>query len=299
MSIQQPSLTILTPTYNRANLLKDVFESLMHQTDTDFEWLVVDDGSTDDTGAVLQSFLDAPDRAFPMQVLRKENGGKHTAINYALPHISAPLTLILDSDDSLTEDAVETVLRTWEPYAGDPGICGMSFLKGDSSDGHPLANFPAEVARSNHIRFRINGRIGGDCCEVIRTGVLREFPFPEFPGERFVGENYLWVNAGLRYDTIYIRKVIYLCTYLEGGLSKSGRAMRLRNPQGGMLTSRLEMHPRICLRQRLKKAILYGCYGFAAGMKPRSIRKSSGHPFLVGLCIPLGWVFYRKWSKTE
>lgn len=298
MSIQQPSLTVLTPTYNRASLLQNAFESLMHQTDTDFEWLVVDDGSTDDTGAVLQSFLDAPDRAFPLQVFRKENGGKHTAINYALPHISAPLTLILDSDDRLTEDAVETVLRTWEPYAGDSGICGMSFQRGNSN-GQPIGEFPAEVTRSNHIRFRINGGIGGDCCEVIRTKVLREFPFPEFPGERFLGENYLWVNAALRYDTIYIRKIIYLCTYLDGGLTKSGRAMRLRNPQGGMLTSRVEMHPSICLRQRVKKAILYACYGFAAGMKPRSIRKSSGHPFLVGMCMPLGWVFYRKWSKNE
>lgn len=297
MSTSRPSLTLLTPTYNRAAELPAAFESLMHQTNTDFEWLVVDDGSTDGTEAVLQGFLNTPDRAFPMQVLRKENGGKHTAINHALPHISAPLVLILDSDDRLTEDAVETVLRSWGDYAGDPGICGMSFLRGDGSDGHPLAQFPAEVTRSNHIRFRINGRIDGDCCEVVRTDVLREFPFPEFPGERFLSENYLWVNAALRYDTIYIRKVIYLCTYLEGGLSKSGRIMRLRNPRGGMLTSQLEMHPSFCLRHRIKKAILYSCYGFAAGMKPRSIRKSSRYPFLVGLFLPLGWMFCRKWSR--
>lgn len=298
MSTVHPSLTLLTPTYNRADLLPSVYESLLAQTVTDFEWLVVDDGSTDGTRAVLQGFQSDPNRHFSMQVLEKENGGKHTAINLAAPHISAPLCLILDSDDRLTPDAVETVLREWAPYADDPTLCGLSLQRGYSAT-EPIGEFPSEVTRSDHIRFRINGGIGGDCCEVIRTDVLREFPFPEFPNERFLGENYLWVNAALKYETMYIRKIVYLGNYLEGGLSQSGRAMRMRNPLGGMVAARVEMHPRIRLRWRIKKAILYACYGFAAGWRPKKIRQSSGHPFLVGLMMPAGWLLCKKWSKLS
>lgn len=289
-----PFLTVLTPTYNRASLLGRAFDSLKKQSCMNFEWIVVDDGSDDDTQTLLQSFSDDTGRNFPMRFYRKENGGKHTAINYAVPHISGEIVLILDSDDYLTEDAVEAVLETWKTYREDRTVCGMSFLRGYSRE-RSIADFPDETLRSDHIRFRINRNITGDCCEVIRTDVLKEFPFPEIPGERFLGENYLWVNAALKYDTVYVRKIIYICEYIDGGLTKSGRAMRLRNPKGGMLTSKVEMNPRICLRQRLKKAILYSCYGFAAGMKPGAIIQSSGHPFLVGFFMPVGLLFYWKW----
>lgn len=288
-------LTILTPTYNRGKYLERIYNSLLEQTDQNFEWLLIDDGSTDNTEEVVRELTERKDRVFDFRFYSKQNGGKHTAINYGSQYASGDLVLILDSDDYLTPDAVESVHEYWDRYKDDKKICGLSFLKAFDINS-PVAKFKKDVLRSDHISYRINKHVDGDCCEVIRTDVLREFPFPEFEGERFLGENYLWVNAALKYDTIYIRKVIYICEYLDGGLTKSGRQMRMRNPRGGMVGSEVELNRRICFTTRVKKAILYSCYGFAAGMKSREIVKSSGHPGIVRTFIPLGWFFYRKWK---
>ena len=289
-------LTIITPTYNRGGFLARIYECLLKQTSNDFEWLVIDDGSTDNTREELEKLQSRTDRSFAMEFYLKPNGGKHTALNYAFPYIKGELSLILDSDDLLTEDAVETVLSVWQKYKNDDKICGLSFLRGKTAD-EALASFPEEEFRSNHIDFRINKNIEGDCCEVVRSDILKKYPFPVFEGERFVGENVLWVNIALEYDTVYVRKVLYLCEYLEGGLTKSGRKFRMNNPLGGMESSRVELNKRIKLRQRIKKAILYSCYGFKAGMKRKEILKTSGYPFLVGLFMPFGRYFYKHWSK--
>ena len=205
--------------------------------------------------------------------------------------------MILDSDDYLTNDAVESVLDAWKEYEQDDTVCGLSFLRGSDIDT-PFARFDFDVLRSNHIDFRINQEVGGDCCEIIRTDILKEFPFPVYEGEKFVGEQYLWINVALKYDTIYINKIIYICKYLEGGLTKLGRSFRLKNPCGGMATSRLALSTKqICLRRRIRDAILYSCYGFTAGMPAGDIIKSSGAPFLVTLFLPAGRWFSRYWRR--
>ncbi|MBQ7896608.1 MAG: glycosyltransferase family 2 protein [Oscillospiraceae bacterium] len=288
-------LTVLTPTFNRAGTLGLAYESLCNQSCKDFIWLIVDDGSADETSTIVSQWQ-LRQNGFDIQYFHKENGGKHTAINFAAKHIVTDLVLILDSDDYLTADAVSTVLESWKNYGSDTSLCGLSFHKGYDNI-RPIQAFPQKICRSNHIDFRINSNFPGDCCEVIRTDVLRQFPFPEYPGERFLGEGYLWVNAAHKYDTVYISKIIYICNYLDGGLTKSGRKMRLRNPRGGMLTSKVEMHPRICIKQRIKKAILYSCYGFAAGLSIDEIVKSSGYPAIVAIFLPLGYFFYRYWNR--
>lgn len=289
-------ICVLTPTYNRRSTLPKVYESLKAQTCKEFQWLIVDDGSTDATREYCEELC--ADEAIKTEYVYKTNGGKHTALNYSHDYIKGEIVLILDSDDQLTPDAIEIVLGVWEKYKTDEKICGLSFLRGyDESRAIANNTFPEGETRSNHIDFRINSGISGDCCEVIRTDVLKEFPFPVFEGERFIGENCLWVSSALKYDTVYIGKIIYICEYLEGGLTKSGRAMRMKCPNGGMESSKVEMIPEVNFKQRFKKAILYSCYGFAAKMKLGEIMKTSGHPFLVMLGSPAGFFFYKKWSK--
>ena len=289
-------LTILTPTYNRGKYLERVYNSLLGQTDQNFEWLLIDDGSVDNTDEIVRQLTEKHEPAFHFRFYSKPNGGKHTALNYGSRYVNGDIVLILDSDDYLTPDAVETIYQYWDQYKNDKKICGLSFLKAYDVNT-PVASFKKEILRSNHISYRINKHVKGDCCEIIRTEVLREFPFPEFDGEKFLGENYLWVNSALKYDTVYIKKIIYICEYLEGGLTKSGREMRMKNPRGGMISSKVELNHKICLTRRIKKAILYSCYGFAAGMRSREIKKTSGYPLIVGLFIPVGWLLYLKWHK--
>ena len=120
-------LTILTPTYNRAGMLPQLYNSLKKQACKDFEWVIVDDGSKDNTQEVVKAWLLGSD--FPIRYFYKENGGKHTALNYAVQKIESELTFIVDSDDALTIDAVETILRYHRKYENRSNICGYAFLR--------------------------------------------------------------------------------------------------------------------------------------------------------------------------
>lgn len=127
------NITVLTPAYNRGKLLEKLYESLCAQDCKDFEWLIVDDGSTDDTSERVEQMKQTAD--FPISYHKKENGGKHTALNYAYQFIKAPLTFIVDSDDSLTVDAISCVNEIYKKYKNESDLCGFSFLRGKPDGG--------------------------------------------------------------------------------------------------------------------------------------------------------------------
>ena len=290
-------LTILTPTYNRRDKLPILFESLQNQTVYGFQWLVIDDGSSDNTDEYIHGLK--TDR-FEIEYHCKENGGKHTALNYAHPYIKGEYVCIVDSDDYLTHDAVESISALIQQYRSDKSIACYSFQKG-GKNGEPLVrNIPVKPVVSNHIEFRLNSNRPGDCCEVEKTSVFREFPFPEFPGEKFISEGYLWVNIGLHYNTVYVSKVIYMCEYLEGGLTNSGRKMRIKSPKGGMETSNAFLSakdkPRLNMKLTLKQLWLYICYGKFAGYSFRDLHEKCNRKGLLVVNYPAGLLMYKLWS---
>lgn len=288
-------LTIITPTYNRGSLLKNCYDSLRRQTDQDFEWIVVDDGSQDDTEAVVRSFEPAD---FPVVYVKKENGGKHTALNASHPYIRGKYVLILDSDDHLTDTAVEQVRQGWQKWE-DIGEVGMlTFLRGKSVSD-PLCTGPVAGTPVDIMRYKRNMIHSSDCCEVIRTELFKEYPFPVYPGERFMGEGVLWNRVALTHKCVYINDVIYICEYLEGGLTNSGRAMRIRNPRGGMLSAETSMHRKNYWHLRIKNGLLYTCYGFFAGMTPGAMLAQTGHKGIAALCMAPGYALYRYWKKKH
>lgn len=288
-------LSIITPTYNRADYLPRCYESLRRQTCFDFEWIIVDDGSSDDTQCVLAAFHSDE---FPIIRIQKENGGKHTALNAAHPHIHGKYVLILDSDDMLTETAVREVLGAWARYEHNPQIGIVTFLKGTDRD-HPVCgaadyDVPVEIMRYKRIHH-----VRTDCCEVIRAELFRKYPFPEFPGERFLAESALWDRVSFTHKCVYIDSVIYLCEYLEGGLTCSGRMLRLQNPQGGMFTSNLRMDRTNYWKDRFKNGLLYTCYGKCASIGFFDLIRNCRSPWLAVMCIPGGWTLYWFWKSRD
>lgn len=289
-------ISIVTPTYNRGKLLEHCFASLLAQTDKRFEWVIVDDGSTDDTELRISGFrAQAPE--MDIQYIKKENGGKHSALNASHPYLRGRYVLMLDSDDTLTKDAVALSLGTWAEWDGHPEVGFVTLLKGADPD-HPNCyaadeNVPVDPVSYPRIRVR-----SSDACEVIRTELFRKFPFPIFPGERFISEGVLWNRVGQTHKCVYVNRVIYLCDYLEGGLTKSGRAMRIRNPRGGMYSSNLNMCRKKARKIRIKAGLLYTCYGFFAKLSPRKMAASCDYKALMWLCLPGGWLLYRRWKKT-
>lgn len=136
MSDDNIALTILTPTYNRASYLQVLYQSLCRQTCRDFQWLVVDDGSSDATEALMQGFI--AETKIRIDYKRKVNGGKHTALNYSQPYIKGRYLVIVDSDDYLTDDAVDRILTKWAKYAADETIAGLTFQRGGALIIYPL-----------------------------------------------------------------------------------------------------------------------------------------------------------------
>lgn len=290
-----PTLTIITPTYNRASCLPECWESLKKQSCTDFQWLVIDDGSVDETPAVMEQILqDNP--TYCIDYIRKENGGKHTALNASHPHIKGEYVVILDSDDRFVETAVERILTNWEHYADNSEVGQMIFLKG-YTETEPICYVQNEGAVVDTLTEPRIGVTGRDCCDCFRTELFVKHPFPVFPGERFIGEGSAFFYIELESKGVYINRVIYLCDYREDGLTKAGRKMRLQNPLGGRYNSLVYMHKRLPLKTRIKKAVLYICYSKFARISLGHIMGENPYKLLTVFALLPGTALYFYWKK--
>lgn len=237
-------ITIFTPTYNRRQLIERLYQSLLLQTQKNFEWLVVDDGSTDDTENFFEPLL-SEQKPFPIRYIKQENGGKHRAINNGVKKASGELFFIVDSDDYLTEDAVEKI-NQWVKILDDSHKwAGIAGLKGQTKNrvlGQHNSSSKFIDAKNNERR---KCKLLGDKAEIYFTDVLKKYPFPEISGENFISEELVW-NAIAR-DGYYLRwfnEIIYICDYLEGGLTKNNTKDKC-NPQGRLLWAKgqLETYP--------------------------------------------------------
>lgn len=289
------SITILTPTYNRAAYLPRLYESLKAQTNKDFLWLVVDDGSQDDTGALLTAYEQGD---VEIRYIRQENGGKHRALNRGIEEIESELTFIVDSDDYLPEDAVETILSYHEKYRGKQGLCGYSFLRCHGDGRVNTAYFPSEELIGTYAGVRINGGIGGDKAEVFYTRILRQYPFPVFPGEKYMPEDVVWMQMSGPYSMVHINKNIYYCDYLEGGLTKTGRRMKIHSPRGMALRSKIYLDdPSVCRKVKGKMMLLYQIYGRFAKIPAGRLKRETKEKCLWYLCKLPSFVLYLLWRR--
>ncbi len=215
-------ITIFTPTYNRAHLLPRLYRTLKQQTNSAFEWLIVDDESSDNTETVMRQFLEEK-KSFPIRFFKQKHGGKHRAINLALKLAKGKYFFIVDSDDWLPNNAIELLIGWLQEIQGVPALCGVAGQKA-LADGKPVGNSflgKEYVDASSLERKKLH--IEGDKAEVFDTEVLRNHPFPEFDGEFFVTEAVCWnAIAADGYKLRWHQEPIYYCEYLEDGLSKSG-----------------------------------------------------------------------------
>lgn len=286
-------LTIITPTYNRANLLLSCFLSLCKQTDFSFEWIIVDDGSTDNTEDVVNEFSTT---SFPIKYIKKINGGKHTALNASHSYINGEYVLILDSDDTLTYDAVYSIKNEVEIWSQNSAVGVLTFLRANTNSQTFCTvkdyNMPVDL-----MSYPRNSILGNDCCEVVKADLFKKYPFPVFENEKFLAEGFLWSNISYDSKCVYINKAIYICEYLDGGLTNAGRLLRIKNPMGGMCNAKAYMAAKNPIKVRIKNAVLYVCYGIFAKKSYLDILKETSYKLLTLLCFPLGILIYIIWSK--
>lgn len=289
------TVTIITPTYNRAELLKNLYQSLEQQNNKDFEWLIVDDGSTDRTKEAVEEITD--NASFHINYIWKENGGKHTALNVGIKTIHTELTMIVDSDDQLLPNAVDEICKVHHKYSSFDKIGVYSFLK-CYSNGKPIVSLDKEEFVDSYVKYRIKENRPGDMAEVFKTCVLREFPFPEFQGEKFLSEDVVWIQIGLKYQYVFINKPIYQCEYLEGGLTSNDKPMKFASPCGSMLRGKMLMSKECGIIQNLKGAIIYDCYKRMVDncFKINELQLNSREKVLCFCCKPVSGLFYWKWE---
>lgn len=290
-------LTVLTPTYNRRERLPDLLESLAQQTNKNFQWLVIDDGSQDKTQEWFSEIL-KKDWGFPINYYVKENGGKHTALNFSHQYIQGDYVVVVDSDDILTEDSVETIVSTWENKS-ESNTKLIVFQRGyRNAQKNAFDDFTSEEIVEGKLSDLVNRGMSGDHCETVKAEDFKKYKFPVFPGEKFMGEAWLWQQIADSGETLVVNKIIYLCEYLEGGLSKSGRALRIKNPLGGMEHARIFLDKRFKMKIRIKQAVLYSCYSLFAKENLVELLENSGeNRIVVLLSYPFGLVLYLYWKK--
>lgn len=291
-----PILSILTPTYNRSYRLKNLYESLKRQSNMDFEWIVVDDGSTDNTKEYIDELLGSTN--FPIKYIYKENGGKHTAINVGVEQIETPLTMIVDSDDCLLPNAVDLIGVYYLKYQNDYRIGVFSFLRCDKN-GRAIISLDRDEFVESYIKYRIFENRSGDMAEVFYTNILKDFPFPQYENEKFLSEDVVWIRIGLKYQYVFINYPIYQCEYLADGLTANDKPMKFSSPKGSMLRGKMLMTPECGLRSRIKGAIIYNCYRneltseIPVELQPQSIDEK----MLLLITKLLGRYYYIKWKR--
>lgn len=283
-----PLFSVFTPTYNRAHTLGVVHAALVAQTDRDFEWLVVDDGSTDGTAALVRAW--ARDASFPIRYFAQPNGGKHRAFNRGVTEARGTLFVPLDSDDGCRPDALARFRALWldipeaarERYSGITVLCA-------GPDGRVLGRpFPADVVDARPAELMAAGAYVGDKWGFHRTDVLRRFPFPEYDGERFVPESVVWNRIGREYLMRFVNEVLQEKTYHDDGLTRQSVATRARSPLGTSLAYRELLAGPLPAGYRWRTLVNYVRFMRHARRPWLEIIAGSGHPAAACLAAPLG-----------
>ena len=256
-------LSIVTPTYNRAHLLKRCYESLCKIKKKEFEWIIIDDGSVDQTKEIIAEMQ--MKAGFKINYIKKKNGGKHTALNLSTKYVIGDYVFVLDSDDWLGVDTVDVIENYVEKYRNDDSIAGFSFHKATSNGRFIGGKYKKAEEKCNFVDYVLNRREAkGERLEVLKREWYCKFLYPEVEGEHFFSEIYTMLNISNYKDLVYIDYSFYFAEYQEDGLTSNIHTMLLNNPKGRMIISKFiltKLKRTISFYVRIKEYLLYMCYG--------------------------------------
>lgn len=232
------TVTIFTAAYNRIHTLPKLYESIKHQTSNDFEWIIVDDGSTDGTSEYINQLLKnnaLEDKKIKIVYFKQENGGKHRAFNKGIELADSELFFSVDSDDTISNDAVEKIIKYWNLYRDNKNILGLCFRRGDPETKQMLGSpFKKEVSFASP--QKINYLWGKTCdkAEIFRTEIIKNNKFPTIDGEKFLSEA-AWIFPIAKTphkNMICLNEIIRYTKYYEDGLTRNWKEVMMKNPRG-------------------------------------------------------------------
>ena len=287
VAIKEPTITIFTPAYNRAYTLNLCYESMLRQTSKDFKWLIVDDGSTDNTRELVDSWMEI-DNGFDIEYIYKENGGMHTAHNVAYENINTELNMCIDSDDYLTDDAIEKILNFWKVNKSEKygGIIALDIFRNGEVIGKMLPN-KKSIAYNDYYEF--GGK--GDKKVIYRTDVMRKYPpYPEYKDEKFVGLCYKYLLADQEYPLLILNEPVCIVEYLEDGSTNNIFKQFINNPKGYIFLRKERMKYCKTIKWKFKSCVHYVSSNIM--IRNKNFIQESPKKLMTILSIPFGVVLY-------
>jgi len=270
--------TVFTPTFNRKELLEKLYKSLQKQTFKDFEWLIVDDGSTDGTKEKVKKFL--CEKKLDIKYYFKENGGKQRAYNFATEKANGELFICLDSDDEYVENGLEIILKYWKKYEKNADIAGMGYLSTYPNGEIIGSSFPEKEMISTQFEIYNKYGVKGDKGLMFRTEIIKKYKFPVFVCEK--------------YKMVYVNEKIEIKEYQEDGLTAKYNNLLLRNPKGQALYHNEINSQKLTLKQKVLNNAVYYKFCKVAGYKFRKIFKESKNKLFLIFAIPVGEFMWKK-----
>lgn len=270
-------LTIFTPTYNRKNLLPRLFESLKAQSDYDFEWLIIDDGSSDGTDGYFKTIIDkAP---FTIRYFRQTNQGKHVAFNKAILEAKGTAFLCVDSDDYLIRNAVQVIKESWQIPADCAGIMALKKYENEEILG---TVFPDSINKASLYELSCILKYPGERTLIYQTSVLSYYQFPVFPSEKFMTECVLYDQIDQKYKMLLLNIPITVCEYQNNGLSNNLRQIQINNPKGTALFYKNRIKMSKSVFETIKNYIRYSSFLIIVEKDSRNLIGKAG---LINLLI--------------
>lgn len=293
-------ITIFTPTYNRKKYLNSLYESLVRQTYKNFEWIIVDDGSIDDTEIQVSSFIN--EKKIDILYFFKENGGKHTCINKGIDLASGDLFFIVDSDDFLTDDALERIIY-WEKTIDLDlkhkyiGLAGLRMYHNGEVIGGKLKKIYIDASPAE---LRYKYKIKGDKAEVFYTEMLKQYKFPIIDKkEKFLTEGVIYNEMSKNNLLIrWFNEGLYYTEYLPGGLTMSGKDRCLENWSGYTYYYNQILELNIPLIEKIRHLSNY----YRIGLNKFSLYqmyKNINNKIISLVCMPLGFFYYLKDKRKK
>lgn len=281
-------LTVFTPTYNRAYCLHNCYESLIRQTCKDFVWLIIDDGSTDNTKELVNSWI--KENKIPIIYHYQQNQGMHGAHNTAYELINTDLNVCIDSDDFMTDDAVEKILTFWEKFGSDKvsGIIGLDSY----FDGRIIGTrLPDNMKQAKLFDLYYKYSVTGDKKVVYRTELTKQYPYPLYKDERYVGLAYKYYMLDQQFDLLIMNEVLCRVEYLPDGSTRNMFKQYINNPKG-FAFYRIELMklPFASLKFKFRQAIHYVSSSLIS--RNGEFIKETPNKILTILAIPFGVTLY-------
>lgn len=259
------NITVFTPTYNRAYIIDNLYHSLQRQTFVDFEWLVIDDGSSDNTGLLFQKWI-LEDNKFPIRYYKQKNGGKCRAINRALDLAKGELFFTVDSDDYLTDDALEKVVCWAKQIKNQKDIVGIVANRGYSlteTENYIFNEQYLDRTLLDTYSFCRDGHkvFDGERAYIFYTEFHKKYKYPEFPNENFMTEAVVWNRmAHDGYKMRFYNDIIWIYEYKDDGLTKAGSSVFLNNPRGyGLWLKEKAEFEKVTYKEKLKMYYTFTC----------------------------------------